>query len=121
MKLIAQFAICRAVCGIREKTLIINLPGSKKAVVECFGAIQTVLSHAIELIRDEKSNVIATHKIIQSDFKIPDPIDSSNGSSTIHNSVSSKSSEISDITDLLDQSSSSMEEVSWFSSVIALS
>ena len=31
-------------------TLIINLPGSPKAVEECFEVIRPVLSHAIDLI-----------------------------------------------------------------------
>lgn len=41
------------------------MPGSKKAVDECFGAIKGVLPHAIELIRDEKSKTEKTHKEIQ--------------------------------------------------------
>ena len=43
--------LSRAVAGIRGKTLIINLPGSPKAVEECFEVIRPVLSHAIDLIR----------------------------------------------------------------------
>ena len=42
--------LSRGVCGIRDKTLIINLPGSPKAVEECFEVIRPVLSHAIDLI-----------------------------------------------------------------------
>ena len=41
------------------------MPGSKKAVDECFAAIQDVLPHAIELIRDEKSKTEKTHQEIQ--------------------------------------------------------
>lgn len=43
--------LSRAICGIRGRTLIINLPGSPKAVEECFDVIRPVLSHAIELLR----------------------------------------------------------------------
>ncbi len=43
----------RGECGIREKTLVINLPGSKKASSENLEAIIDVLPHAIELIRGE--------------------------------------------------------------------
>ena len=39
--------ISRGVCGIRSGTLIINLPGSPKAVRESFAVIQPVLAHAI--------------------------------------------------------------------------
>jgi molybdenum cofactor synthesis domain-containing protein len=42
--------ISRGVCGIRSDCLIINLPGSPKAVRECFEVIKPVLNHAIELL-----------------------------------------------------------------------
>ncbi len=42
--------LSRGVSGIRNKTLIINLPGSPKAVRECFAVIKEVLPHAVELI-----------------------------------------------------------------------
>jgi molybdopterin adenylyltransferase len=43
--------LSRAVAGIRCKTLIINLPGSPKAVKEGLEAIMDVLPHAIEKIK----------------------------------------------------------------------
>ena len=42
--------ISRGVCGIRSGTLIVNLPGSPKAVRESFEIIRPVLSHAIALL-----------------------------------------------------------------------
>ena len=42
--------ISRSVCGIRNGTLIINLPGSLKAVRESFAVIAPVLNHAIALL-----------------------------------------------------------------------
>lgn len=42
--------LSRGICGIRGNTLIINLPGSPKAVEECFEVIRPVLRHAIDLI-----------------------------------------------------------------------
>jgi len=42
--------ISRGVAGICSGTLIINLPGSPKAVRESFQVIQPVLNHAIDLI-----------------------------------------------------------------------
>ncbi|GAI45527.1 unnamed protein product, partial [marine sediment metagenome] len=48
------FAILsRAVAGVRGKCLIINLPGSPKAVKECLGVILPVIPHAIEIIKGE--------------------------------------------------------------------
>ncbi|XP_018517244.1 gephyrin b isoform X3 [Thunnus albacares] len=44
--------LSRPVCGIRGKTLIINLPGSKKGSQECFQFILPALPHAIDLLRD---------------------------------------------------------------------
>ncbi|MGH9874367.1 MAG: MogA/MoaB family molybdenum cofactor biosynthesis protein [Pyrinomonadaceae bacterium] len=42
--------ISRGVCGIRSGTLIVNLPGSPKAVRESFAVIAPVLKHAIALL-----------------------------------------------------------------------
>ena len=46
--------LSRGVAGISNGTLIINLPGSPKAVSECFEVIRPVLQHAIDLIAGEK-------------------------------------------------------------------
>jgi len=45
--------LSRAVAGIRKNTLIINLPGSPKAVAECLEVILPALPHAIETLRGE--------------------------------------------------------------------
>jgi molybdopterin adenylyltransferase len=42
--------ISRGVCGVRSGALIINLPGSPKAVRESFAVIEPVLNHAIALL-----------------------------------------------------------------------
>ncbi|MHB8156540.1 MAG: MogA/MoaB family molybdenum cofactor biosynthesis protein [Desulfocucumaceae bacterium] len=42
--------LSRAVAGIRGGTLIINLPGSRKAVVECLEAIVVSLPHGLEIL-----------------------------------------------------------------------
>ena len=44
--------LSRGVCGIRNQTLIVNLPGSPKAVQECFDVIKPVLQHAVNLISE---------------------------------------------------------------------
>jgi molybdopterin adenylyltransferase len=42
--------ISRGVCGVYSGTLIINLPGSPKAVTESFAVIAPVLKHAVALL-----------------------------------------------------------------------
>jgi molybdopterin adenylyltransferase len=42
--------ISRGVCGIYSDALIVNLPGSPKAVRESFAVIQPVLNHAVALL-----------------------------------------------------------------------
>jgi molybdopterin adenylyltransferase len=42
--------ISRGVSGVRSGTLIINLPGSPKAVNESFAVIRPVLPHALDLL-----------------------------------------------------------------------
>ncbi len=44
--------ISRGVAGIRGRTLIINLPGSPKAVKECLEYVLPVLPHAINLLTE---------------------------------------------------------------------
>ncbi len=42
--------LSRAVAGIRKQTLIINMPGSPKAVQECMDVIIPVLPHALQIL-----------------------------------------------------------------------
>ena len=46
----------RATAGIRGKTLIINLPGSPKAVKESLEYIIDALGHGIEILTGEAGN-----------------------------------------------------------------
>lgn len=45
--------LSRGIAGVRNKTLIVNLPGSPKAAAESVDVILPVLPHAIELLRGE--------------------------------------------------------------------
>ncbi|MBN2470327.1 MAG: MogA/MoaB family molybdenum cofactor biosynthesis protein [Anaerolineae bacterium] len=44
--------LSRGVCGIRGRTLIINLPGNPKAIDENLDVLLPVLPHAVELLRN---------------------------------------------------------------------
>ena len=43
--------LSRGLAGTRGKCLIINLPGSPKAVVESFQIFRPILKHAVELMK----------------------------------------------------------------------
>jgi molybdenum cofactor synthesis domain-containing protein len=42
--------LSRAIAGVRHRTLIVNLPGSPKAVAESLDVVLPVLPHAMELL-----------------------------------------------------------------------
>lgn len=53
LKVTKHAMLSRAVCGMRGRTLIINLPGSPKAAQENLETLAPVLPHALELLRDD--------------------------------------------------------------------
>ena len=58
---VTPFAILsRAEAGVRGKCLIINLPGSPKAVRECLEVILPAIPHAVEMITGEVTEHAAT-------------------------------------------------------------
>ncbi|MCA9900104.1 MAG: molybdopterin adenylyltransferase [Anaerolineales bacterium] len=52
LKITRHAMLSRAVAGIRGQTLIINLPGSPKAVRENMDVLLPILPHALELLTD---------------------------------------------------------------------
>ncbi len=42
--------LSRGVCGVREQTLVLNLPGSPKGAVESLSAVIDLLPHMLDLI-----------------------------------------------------------------------
>ncbi|MBR1397967.1 MAG: molybdenum cofactor biosynthesis protein [Selenomonadaceae bacterium] len=53
LKITPRAMLSRAVAGICKRTLIVNLPGSVKAVAECLGFVLPTLRHGIEILRGE--------------------------------------------------------------------
>ena len=58
-KITPMAALSRAVSGLRGKCLIVNLPGSPKAVRECLEVILPVIPHAVDMI----TGAVTEHKI----------------------------------------------------------
>ena len=56
LKVTGRAMLSRAVAGICKRTLIVNLPGSPKAVAECSNVVLPQLRHGIEILRGETGN-----------------------------------------------------------------
>ncbi len=56
MRITNRAMLSRATAGIRGRSLIINLPGSPKAVRECMEIVLPVLPHAVETLRGESGD-----------------------------------------------------------------
>lgn len=54
--------LSRATCGIKNKTLILNLPGSEKAARENLMAVIKPLKHGIEMLKSEGSAMCGENK-----------------------------------------------------------
>ena len=50
LKITSRAMLSRGTAGQRGRTLIINLPGSEKAVRESFGFVEGVVEHAVEMM-----------------------------------------------------------------------
>ena len=55
LKITSRAMLTRAVAGIRKNCLIINLPGSPKAVKECIDVILPALAHAVDTLKGQVS------------------------------------------------------------------
>lgn len=62
MKITPMGCLSRETAGIRGKTLIINLPGSKKASTENFSAVIKPVRHGIEVLRGVSGDCAHIHE-----------------------------------------------------------
>lgn len=53
--------LSRLVCGIRNQTLIINLPGSRKGAQECFEFASPAIPHAVDQLQERKMKTDKLH------------------------------------------------------------
>ncbi len=57
--------LSRGIAGVRSHTLIVNLPGSERAVRENLEVVLPALAHACDQIRGASAEVAETHEAIQ--------------------------------------------------------
>jgi molybdopterin adenylyltransferase len=69
MKITSLAMLSRAVCGIRGRSLIINLPGSPGAVKETLTVLLPVLKHALEKAQGDPSDC-ADQRAAESSAKV---------------------------------------------------
>ena len=62
LKVTSKAMLSRAVAVLRKQTLIINMPGSPKAVRECFAVIAPAIPHGIQILKGEASECATTVK-----------------------------------------------------------
>ena len=62
MKITPMGMLSRAEAGIRGGSLIVNLPGSKKAATECLNAVIKPVKHGVEVLRGTAHDCAELHK-----------------------------------------------------------
>lgn len=60
LKVTSRAMLSRAVAVLRKQTLIINMPGSPKALRECFAAIAPAIPHGIQILKGEAGECATT-------------------------------------------------------------
>ena len=61
MKITPMGMLSRAAAGLRKQTLIIHLPGSRKAASECLEAVIKPIKHGVEVLLGEAGDCAAIH------------------------------------------------------------
>lgn len=61
LQITPRACLSRGVAGIRKKTLIVNLPGSKKAALENLSAVLPALGHGLDVLRGNSGDCGGEH------------------------------------------------------------
>ena len=64
MKITNRGMLARQAAGIRKSTLIVNLPGSKKAATECLEAVIDPLRHGVEMLLQAKNECASQARVL---------------------------------------------------------
>lgn len=64
MRITPRGMLSRSAAGIRGETLIVNLPGSKKAALECLGAVAGSLQHGIDMLRGTETECASKGRVL---------------------------------------------------------
>lgn len=65
-----SFIFRRLICGVRNRTIIVNFPGSVNACLTCLDVIKPIIKHAVHLLKDLKEDVDNAHKLLQLRSKV---------------------------------------------------
>lgn len=71
-KITPTAVVSRALCGTRKGSLIINLPGSPKAAVECLGFILNAIPHTLDKLQGDTSDCAILRENLESAMQSPD-------------------------------------------------
>ncbi len=85
MKITPMGMLSRAAAGLRKRTLIINLPGSRKAASECLEAVIKPIRHGVEVLLGEAGDCAAMH--------LPNAANAGNAGNLGHTNESGKAGE----------------------------
>ncbi|XP_013776811.1 gephyrin-like isoform X2 [Limulus polyphemus] len=65
LKITPLAMISRLICGIRGKTLILNLPGSTNGSKQCMAFVKSAIPHAVDQLNADTEKIDETHRFLR--------------------------------------------------------